>query len=301
MKILSLTMNPCVDRTYWVEEFGQEPVRMDEMSGGKGTNAARVLTKLGEDCIEVSAAGGEAGRRFEELARSEGINLISIPLAGVTRTITTYVRIRDYAQQVIRENGPEMTDEEINAIRECVLSLLPECGILAVCGTSPNKKGNRLIFELIETAKKMRVKTFLDASDDTLIETVGSAPHVLKINEDEIVQLMGASDDPLHAEAARLTEKFGIERAIITLGDRGCAQYMDGQTIFCPTPNVETVNAVGSGDCFTAAWLHAQIRGFSDDGALMLACAAGAANAAQFPAAKITREDIEKIVGFRWN
>ena len=117
----------------------------------------------------------------------------------------------------------------------------------------------------------------------------------------KIAQLLGTSSDPMHSDAALLTEKFGIGRIIITLGDRGCAQYMDGQTLFCPSPNVETVNAVGSGDCFTAGWIHAQIRGFSDQGALMLACAAGAANAAQFPAAKITRADIEKIVGFSWN
>ena len=301
MKILSLNMNSCLDRTYWVEEFGQEPVRMDEMSGGKGTNAARVLTQLGEDCIEISAAGGEAGRRFEDLARSEGVNLISIPLSGVTRTITTYVRIRDYAQQVVREKGPEMSGEEIDAIRQSVVQLLPECGILAVCGSSPSKKGNALICEMITLAKSMGIKTFLDASDDTLIETAPSGPDVLKINENEIVQLMGPSDDPMFSQAARLCEKFGIERVIITLGDRGCAQYSNGQTLFCPSPRVETINAVGSGDCFTAGWIHAQIRGFSDQGALMLACAAGAANAAQFPAAKITRADIEKIVGFTWN
>ena len=294
-------MNACLDRTYWVEEFGQQPVRMDEMSGGKGTNAARVLTKLGEDCIEISAAGGEAGRRFEELARAEGVNLISIPLEGVTRTITTYVRIRDYAQQVVREKGPEMTEAEIDAIRREVLKHLPECGILAVCGSSPCKRGNALIREMIACAKEMGIKTFLDASDDTLIETVPASPDVLKINEDEIVQLMGPSDDPMFSQAARLCEKFGIGRVIITLGDRGCAQYMDGQTLFCPSPKVKTINAVGSGDCFTAGWIHAQIRGFSDQGALMLACGAGAANAAQFPAAKITRADIEKIVGFAWN
>ena len=147
----------------------------------------------------------------------------------------------------------------------------------------------------------MGVRTLLDANGEALLEGVESLPDVLKINKNELSQLLGPSDDPMHAEAGRLTMEKGIGRVILTLGERGCVQYLWEQASFCPAPRIECVNAVGSGDCFTAAWLHAQIRGFSDDGALMLASAAGAANAQQFPAAKISRKDIENIVGFKWN
>ena len=39
MKILTLTMNPCVDRTLWVEDFDKEPECIELMSGGKGADA----------------------------------------------------------------------------------------------------------------------------------------------------------------------------------------------------------------------------------------------------------------------
>ena len=301
MRVMTLTLNPCVDRTLWVEEFGREPVRIDRMSGGKGVNAARVLTALGEDCIAVAPVGGEGGKEFEKLACSEGIHLITVPITGETRTIDTYARLGDYEQRVVRETGPELNKDELEAIRETVLANLPSCAVLAVCGSASCAGGARLIRELIAAAKIMGVRTLLDSNGEALTEGTEAIPDVLKVNEQELAQLLGPSDDPMHAEASKLTLEKGIGRVLLTLGERGCAQYLWEQSAFCPAPHVKCVNAVGSGDCFTGAWLHAQIRGFSDDGALLIACAAGAANAAQFPAAMITRADIEKIVGFHWN
>lgn len=301
MKILTLTLNPCIDRTLWVEDFGMEPVRIENMSGGKGINAARVLTALHEDCIAVTYSAGDAGREFEELARSEGIHLIAVPVHGTTRTIDTYARISDYKQQVVKEAGPILTEEELDRIRKTVLELLPDCAVLAVCGSASCPGGAGLIRELIASAKAMGVRTLLDANGEALTEGVKAIPDVLKVNETELSQLLGPSDDSMHTEACRLTMEHGIGRVILTLGEKGCVQYLWEQSSFCPAPVIDCVNAVGSGDCFTAAWLHAQIRGFSDDGALMIASAAGAANALMFPAAKITKEDIENIIGFRWN
>ena len=301
MRIVTLTLNPCVDRTLWVEDFGLEPHRIDKMSGGKGINVARVLTALQEDCIAVAYSGGESGREFEELARSEGVNLIAVPVSGNTRTIDTYARISDHAQKVVREAGPVLTEEELDNIRQAVRRFLPGCAVLAICGSASCPGGAKLIRELITEARSMGVRTLLDANGEALTEGAAAVPDVLKVNESELSQLLGPSDDPMHAEASRLTMEQGIGRVILTLGERGCVQYLWEQSSFCPAPKIECINAVGSGDCFTAAWLHAQIRGFSDNGALMIASAAGAANALQFPAAKISREDIENIVGFKWN
>ncbi len=300
MKIITLTLNPCVDRTLWVEDFDQAPIRIDKMSGGKGVNTARVLTALGEDCIAVTYSAGETGQEFEGLAREEGINLVTVPVSGNTRTIDTYARLSDYEQRVQREAGPILTEDEIDSIRQTVLRLLPGCAVLAVCGSASCIGGARLIAELIRHAKLMGVRTLLDANGEALTEGVEAVPDVLKVNEAELAQLLGPSDDPMHPEASRLTMEKGIGRVILTLGDRGCVQYLWEQSSFCPAPKIRCINAVGSGDCFTAAWLHAQIRGFSDDGALMIASAAGAANAMQFPAAKITKSDIEAITGFSW-
>lgn len=300
MKILTLTMNPCVDRTYWVEDFGLQPCRTEKMSGGKGVNVARVLTALGEDCIAVAPAGGANGDEFARLAREEGVRLTVVPIRGETRSVITYARLNDFSQRVEREPGPDLTEDEIGAIRSVVFHLLPECAVLAVCGSASCPAGARLIAELIACAGAMGVKTLLDANGEALTLGAEARPDVLKINETELEQLIPASGDPLHPEASVLTTEKGIGRVILTMGQKGCAQFMGEQASYCPAPRITCVNPVGSGDCFTAAWLHAQMRGFSDDGALLLGCAAGAANASVFPAARISAEDVERLAGFRW-
>jgi len=298
---MTLTLNPCIDRTLWVEDFDQKPIRIEKMSGGKGINVARVLAALQEDCVAVTYTAGKTGREFEELARSEGIHLVAVPVSGNTRTIDTYARLSDFQQKVVRESGPVLTEDDLEAIRKAVIERLPECAVLAVCGSASCPGGAKLIQELLALAKSMGIRTLLDSNGEALAEGVKAIPDVLKVNENELSQILGPSDDPAHSEAIRLTTEQGIGRVILTLGEKGCVQYLWEQSSFCPAPRINCINAVGSGDCFTAAWLHAQIRGFSHDGALMIASAAGAANAMQFPAAKIKKEDIESIVGFSWN
>ena len=48
MEVCTLTLNPCLDRTLWVEAFGLPPTREEWQTGGKGVNVARVLASSGE-------------------------------------------------------------------------------------------------------------------------------------------------------------------------------------------------------------------------------------------------------------
>ena len=49
MEVCTLTLNPCLDRTLWVEDFGLPPTHEEWQTGGKGVNVARVLAALGFD------------------------------------------------------------------------------------------------------------------------------------------------------------------------------------------------------------------------------------------------------------
>ena len=74
MDVLTLTLNPCVDRTLWPDG------RVDWQSGGKGVNVARVLANLGADCLALAPVGGAGGQTFAALARQEGVRLEEAPI-----------------------------------------------------------------------------------------------------------------------------------------------------------------------------------------------------------------------------
>ena len=58
MEVCTLTLNPCLDRTLWVEAFGLPAKREEWQTGGKGVNVARVLAALGGIVLAGSLTGG---------------------------------------------------------------------------------------------------------------------------------------------------------------------------------------------------------------------------------------------------
>ena len=293
MEVLTLTLNPCVDRTLWPDG------RIDWQSGGKGVNVARVLAGLGVDCLAVAPAGGEGGALFSRLARQEGVPLRVVPIADNTRTIDTYVCGDDFSQKVTVGQAPQMTGIELDTLYTQVEMLLAQAKVFCVCGSACCQGAVRVGARLIERANHLGVATLLDANGPMLQEGAEALPALIKPNLSELCQLLGRTVlEGGEEEAARMLLERGIGRVLLSLGDRGAALFTPNESHFCPAPRVQTVNPVGSGDCFVAGYLYALLQGQSDLGALAWACAAGAANAAMFPAARITGEDIAKITGY---
>lgn len=297
--VLTLTLNPCVDRTLWVRDFGEAPQKIEYQSGGKGVNVARVLTNLGASCLAVAPAGGADGAEFARLAKAEGVILQTLPIANATRTVDTYVRLGDLMQKVVVGQPPEMSDAELDALYALVLSHLPHTRVFAVCGSACCAGAAALAGALIGKAREMGAATVLDANKDALIEGFAGKPDLIKPNEKELETLVGRTIAPGEADAAAQTllEK-GAGEVLLSMGARGAALFNPAYTKYCPAPKVQTVNAVGCGDSFLAAYLYARLRGAGDEKALTIACAAGAACARVFPAARVTKDEIEEILGY---
>lgn len=297
MKILTLTLNPCVDRTLWVHDFGETPFRTDLQTGGKGVNVARVLGNLGADVTAVCPLGGETGRQFRELAASENIPLAWSEAACATRVIDTCVRESDYAQDVRYVRGGALTEAELDDLERVLLALLPGADCLAVCGSASCEAAAKRVPGLLRRAKAMDVKTLLDSNGPALLCGAEALPDLIKPNEDELFALTGVKDDP--SRAAKLLLDKGVGGVLASLGSAGCMWAGPGFEEYCPAPKIAAVNPVGSGDSFVAGFLYASSQGYAPKAALMLACACGAANAAEFPAARVTREQVEALQGWK--
>ena len=140
MEICTLTLNPCLDRTLWVEDFGLPAKREEWQTGGKGVNVARVLAALGVKARAVCPLGGETGPRFLELAKEEGIDVLPVDVSTPTRVIDTWVREGDFAQKVDYRAGEPLTEEDMDHLEEVLFQALPGARVLAVCGSAPAKR-----------------------------------------------------------------------------------------------------------------------------------------------------------------
>ena len=292
----TLTLNPCIDRTYLPDgSFTEE-------AGGKGINAARVLTALGDECIAMVPVGtGENSLRFRRLCADDGIRLHEVSVARDIRRIDT-IRHPDGTDEQRYVKGEDIAPEELPLLKEALKQILPT-SILMICGSAPGPVSASFAREAVLTARSMHVPVLLDSNGDALTQGFEAGPDVIKPNQKELSQLSGRDIPAGEEEAAaaallRKAAPAGLKGIIVSLGEKGAMWLAQDGTYYCPAPHVETVNPVGSGDCFTAVLCHSLISGLTEQGALAAACAAGAANARVFPAARIRRADIEELLGW---
>lgn len=89
MKVATLTLNPCVDKTCSVArvvaDSKLEVNEVREYPGGGGINVARVITRLGGDALALWSSGGDTGQRLKRMLDAEGVSHEPIPIQDTVR------------------------------------------------------------------------------------------------------------------------------------------------------------------------------------------------------------------------
>ena len=90
MKVVTVTFNPCIDKTITISGFNYgglnrvEEVRED--MGGKGINVAKVLKSFDIACNAYTFVAGASGKRFADTLKEDGIDVLSTEVMGEIRT-----------------------------------------------------------------------------------------------------------------------------------------------------------------------------------------------------------------------
>jgi sugar/nucleoside kinase (ribokinase family) len=70
--------------------------------------------------------------------------------------------------------------------------------------------------------------------------------------------MMGVEDTE---ECLRRFQRAGAKWVAVKLGGRGSAALMNGEIVFCNSPEVKSVDTTDAGDCFDAGFLYAWMNG----------------------------------------
>src|SRR6266571_3296249 len=114
--ILTVTLNPCLDKSLFVER--NVPIetlraaRAVDLAGGKGVNVARALAGLGEPAMALLPLGGHPGADVADLARQEGLDVMTVPIEGRTRTALTIREEQTGNYWHYLEPGPNWTESD---------------------------------------------------------------------------------------------------------------------------------------------------------------------------------------------
>ena len=299
--ILCITPSPAVDRTARVPRLvvGEvlRPTRVEVLPGGKGVNAARVARRLGARVVTTGIAGGHVGRWLVEELEREGLAPRFTPAAAESRT--TYVTVDDAgASVIVYERPAAATEDELEAFLDLLVrELLPMADRAIVAGSLPSGLPASSYARIVEAARAAVVPLLVDASGEHLRAALSAGPDVVKVGLDEVVDagLVSPGAGAGAAAAAEALGRAGATLAIVTDGPRPAAAFDGRRILDIGIPDVEAVNAVGSGDAVNAGLSLALARGDDLEAALALGIAAGSANAATFSGGDVDPALVEKL------
>jgi 6-phosphofructokinase 2 len=284
-RILTLTVNPAIDRIVTVDRLVFEDrayiEQTNEAAGGRGINAARVLSSLGGNVTAITMSGPrEGGRRFEEALAQDGFSKEIVKIRQPIRVNLTISDTKGLSVK-LNERGPKLSQADQNKLISAVEKLLPEASWLMLCGSVPPGVEAHFYTKLIRLATKHNVKSFLDTDGDALLHGLEAEPTLVKPNQSEAERLLNV---PLitrsqFISAVKSIKTMGAKAVALSLGSRGVVAISEaGDVLEAVPPYIEAVCPIGAGDAAAAAIVWSLARGDAFSDAMRWGVAAGTAS-----------------------
>jgi 1-phosphofructokinase family hexose kinase len=283
--ILTLTINPAVDRTVLVDRLVFEDrgyiLARSEAAGGRGINASQVVAAFGGKTRALLTSGGAAGERIEESLGAMGFPFEVVRVKAESRVNLT---ISDKQGLTIKLNevGAELNAAEVAAIRQLVEARLEKARWLMICGSLQPGVPDHFYRDIIHLAKRRNVHTLLDTDGTALLHGLEAKPTVITPNQPEAERLLGRAilTRGQSVEAIHRMLAMGAESVILSLGARGAVACNSEGVFEALPPRIESLTPIGAGDAMAAAFVWAMDKKKAFYDALRWAVAAGTATAA---------------------
>lgn len=302
--ILTLTINPAVDRTVTVDKLVFEDrayiLGRAEAAGGRGVNASQVIHGFGGKTLALLTSGGAAGQRMEESLSGMGFPFKTVHVGSESR-INLTISDKQGLTVKLNEVGAPLEKSEIRAIRDLTEASISGAPWLMICGSMQPGVPPHFYCELIEMAKARGVKTLLDTDGEALQHALEAKPSVITPNQQEAERLLGRAllTRNQFLEALERIHAMGPESVILSLGSRGAIGASTDGVYEALPPRVESLCPIGAGDALAAAFVWSMDKGKTFAESLRWGVAAGTATAAlpgiQFPTLQQTRAIYKQV------
>ncbi len=193
--IVTVTLNAAMDRTLLVPSFQLGHRHRASLAfgsaGGKGVNVARALRRLGVPVVCTGLVGGQSGTQIAESLTEEGILNDFVRIEDNSRTSTSVLDPLSDQYTEINEWGPEVTEDELDALRDKLAYLTQGAEYVVLAGSLPRAVDPSFYAELVRDLNKRQILTVLDAEGEPLRLGVESEPHLVSPNVREAEELVG--------------------------------------------------------------------------------------------------------------
>jgi len=300
--IVTVTLNPAVDVATSIERvLDTRKLRCSagrRDPGGGGINVARVVQRLGGDCLALYLAGGVMGRMLTQLLDAEHVAGLCIGIAGETRenfSVSETATGREYRFVL---PGPPVTQDEWERCLDQVNSFAAPPRYLVMSGSLPPGAPADLYARLARTASARGTRVVLDTSGPALAAALDAGVYLVKPSLNELRELTGqplATETEWHCAAQDIVREGRARLVALTLGERGALVASAERTLQVPALPIHVCSAIGAGDSFLAALIWALNRGAGIEEACSYGQAAASAALLSVGTGLCSRADVERL------
>lgn len=262
--IITVTMNPAVDKTGELDDFVLGGVnRLKNViidAGGKGINVSKTLRVLNKPNMACGFVGGSNGNTIRTALQKMMIMSDFVSVAGgETRSNLKVKSI--FGMTEFDEPGPVVSAEELQQLMDKLKKHAKPGTMFVLSGSLPEGVPSDIYKQMTEMLHQCGCKVFLDASGEALRQGLEAQPDYIKPNLAELRDLYDFHEE---FESTESMVAWSKEKAVdllskgprmvsISLGAAG-GVFTDGiETIFAPAKKVDVLSPVGAGDAMTAA------------------------------------------------
>lgn len=285
-RIITVTLNPAVDRVIVIEELkigahqvGQTVLRVP---GGKGVNVSHALAAMNVLTTATGFLGADNRVDFLPLLSNPLIGDQFISMPGRTRENITLADPNGVDTH-IRDRGLAVDAKALDQMYELLSELANKESLVVFSGSIPPGMGGAEFAKLVDVCSSCGSRVAIDTSREAIQAIRNKKLWLLAPNERELSQLVGR-DLPSRREQLSAAKQLlkRVEWVLLSCSEEGA--YILGKGVTCHARanlNPEWVrNTVGCGDVLLASFLGGIWQNKSPREALVLAVATAAASAA---------------------
>ncbi len=220
--------------------------------GGKGANQAYAMAKLGAEVAMIGCVGADRnGSKLLQSLQSVCVNTKGIQIFKNQPTGIAAIAVEETGENsivVISGANFMLTKQWIkqlqNYIDECDIVIAQlETPIESICAVAElaKQKGKMMLLDPAPAVKDL---------PETLLQNIS----IIKPNETElqILTQKPTTTEQEIVEAANVLLKKGVEKVVVTLGEKGAILVTEKEHTVFASKKVKAVDTTAAGDAFTA-------------------------------------------------
>ena len=179
----------------------------------------------------------------------------------------------------LNEPGPVISEAQVEELIQKICEHTDKETLVVLAGSIPAGVDKNIYAAITESVHEKGGSVLMDADGELFRNALKASPDIIKPNQVELEEYIGADYKLSMGELKDLAEKFqnnGIKTVAISMGKGGAMIVRDKFVARCPALSVKAHSTVGAGDAMVAALAYSWDKKLGDEETVRLCMATSA-------------------------